>query len=321
MRLILMSVLAMALGIASSGLSAQAYPVKPVKMIVPFAPGGAVDIMGRTMAQVLTQALGQSFVVENRPGAGGLIALDAVAKSPADGYTLAVGGAGPLTMSPSLFKERGFDPLAQLDPIIWFATTPGVLVVRHDLKAQSVKELVALSKSPPGLTMASAGAGSINHLMGEYFQALAGVTWSHIPYKGSAPALSDLAASRVDVMMDIVPTATPFVKSGKLRALAVTTIKRSGQLPDVPTLDELGFKGYDVSSWLSLLAPKGTSAEILGKLNAELNKALKSPDVVERLAKLGAEPAGGPPERAAQQMQVELPRWAEIIRSSGAKAE
>jgi tripartite-type tricarboxylate transporter receptor subunit TctC len=321
MKSLLVALLAFVLGVAAPEICAQAYPTKPVRMIVPFAPGGAVDIMGRAMAQALSEALGQSFLVENRPGAGGLVALDAVAKSPPDGYTLAVGAAGPLTMSPSLFKDRGFDPLAQLDPVIWFASTPGVLVVRPDLKADSVAELLALSKIPPGLTMASAGSGSINHLMGEYFQTQAGVKWSHVPYKGSAPALTDLAAGRVDVLVDIVPTATPFVRSGKLRALAVTTSKRAAQLAEVPTLEELGFKGFDVSSWLSLLAPKGTPPDVIATLNGALNKALRSPEMIERLAKLGAEPVGGPPGRVADQIRVELPRWAEIIRASGAKAE
>ncbi|MDO8605130.1 MAG: tripartite tricarboxylate transporter substrate binding protein [Phaeospirillum sp.] len=302
--------------------TAQTYPSKPVRLIVPFAPGGAVDISGRLMAQALSAALHQSFIVENRPGAGGLLALDAVAKSEPDGYTLAVGAAGPLTISPSLYKDRGFDPLTQLAPVIWFASTPGVLVVKPGLKAANVKDLLALSKSTPaGLNMASAGSGSINHLMGEYFQSQAGVKWVHIPYKGSSPALTDMMGGGVDVMMDLVPTATPFVKTGKLRALAVTTTKRSRQLPDVPTLQELGYRDFNVSSWLSLLAPKGTPPEIVAKLNAALNAALKSPDMQERLAAIGAEPEGGTPERVAQQVRVEMPRWAEIIRASGAKPE
>lgn len=303
--------------------AAQTYPAKPVKLVVPFAAGGAVDIMGRLMAQALTQSLGQSFIVENRPGVGGLLALDAVAKSAPDGYTLAVGAAGPLTISPSLYKDRrAFDPLSQLDPVIWFASTPGVLVVKPELKAANLKELLSLSKSPSGgLLMASAGSGSINHLMGEYFQSQARVKWSHVPYKGSSPALTDLVGGHVDVMMDIVPSAAPYLKAGKLRAIAVTTAKRSRQLPDVPTLQELGYRDFNVSSWLSLLAPKGTPPEIIARLNGELNKALKTPEMQERLALLGAEPEGGVPERVAQQVRIDLPRWTEIIRTSGAKPE
>lgn len=308
---------------ASVGLAtAQTYPTKPVRLIVPFAPGGAVDIAGRLMAQTLSTALHQSFIVENRPGVGGLLALDAVAKSAPDGYTLAVGAAGPLTISPSLYKDRGFDPLTQLVPVIWFASTPGVLVVKPGLQATNLKELLALSRSTAGnLNMASAGSGSINHLMGEYFQSQAGVKWVHIPYKGSSPALTDLMGGGVDLMMDLVPTATPYVKAGKLRAIAVTTTKRSRQLPEVPTLQELGYKDFNVSSWLSLLAPKGTPLEIVAKLNTTLNAALKSPEMQERLAAIGAEPEGGTPERVAQQVRVEMPRWAEIIRASGAKPE
>lgn len=309
--------------VASVGTAAaQTYPAKPVRLIVPFAPGGAVDIAGRIMAQALTTALHQSFIVENRPGVGGLLALDAVAKSAPDGYTLAVGAAGPLTISPSLYKDRGFDPLTQLAPVIWFASTPGVLVVKTGLKATNLKELLALSKSTSaGLNMASAGSGSINHLMGEYFQSQAGVKWVHVPYKGSSPALTDLMGGGVDVTMDLVPTATPYVKAGKLRAIAVTTTKRSRHIPEVPTLQELGYKDFNVSSWLSLLAPKGTSPEIVAKLNTALNAALKSPEMQERLAAIGAEPEGGAPERVAQQVRVEMARWAEIIRASGAKPE
>ncbi|MEO7242092.1 MAG: tripartite tricarboxylate transporter substrate binding protein [Variovorax sp.] len=312
--------LACALGLASGAAMAQAYPSKPVRLIVPFAAGGAVDIAGRMMAESLSTALNQPFIVENRPGAGGLIAYDAVARSAPDGYTLAVGAAGPLTMSPSLYKEREFDPLKQLTPIIWFASTPGVLVVRSTLKADNLSELVALSKKEPNaLNMGSAGSGSINHLMGEYFQKQAGVKWLHIPYKGSAPALADLMAGNVDLMMDIVPTAAPYIKAGKMRALAVTTATRSKQLPDVPTLAELGYKNFDVSSWLSLLAPAGTPPEIVSKLNGALDTALKTREVQDRLAAIGAEPEGGPPSRVSDQVRVELPRWAEIIRDSGAK--
>lgn len=202
------------------------------------------------MAQALSQALGQSFVVENRPGVGGLTALELVAKSAPDGYTLAVGTVGPLTVSPTLFKERAFDALEQLEPVIWFASTPGIIVVRNDLEANDVLTLVALSKANPDrLSMASAGAGSIQHLMGAYFQDKTGIKWLHVPYKGSIPALTDLAAGRVDLILDVVPSAAPLVKSGRLRALAVTTQKRSTQMPEVPTLEELGIKGFDIDSW------------------------------------------------------------------------
>lgn len=308
---------------AASGIAtAQTSSNKPIRLVVPFAPGGMIDIAGRLMSQALATELKVPVIVENRPGAGGLLALELVSKAPPDGLTLAVGGAGPLTISPSLYKSRGFDPLKNLSPVIWFASTPGVLVVRPDLAAKDIKDLLALSKSAPSsLNMASAGSGSINHLMGEYFQSVAGIKWTHVPYKGSSPALTDLMGGRVDVMMDIVPTAAPYVKSGKLRALAVTTDRRSQQLPEVPTLMELGFKGFNVSSWMSLLAPSGTPPELRLKLNEALNRALRGHDLRDKLAAIGAYPEGGVPERVFDQARIELPRWASIIEATGAKAE
>jgi tripartite-type tricarboxylate transporter receptor subunit TctC len=304
------------------GAAAQSYPSKPVRLVVPFAAGGAVDILGRLMAQSLTASTGGSFIVDNKPGAGGLIALNEVAKSAPDGYTLAVGSPGPLTIGPNLFVDAKFEPLARLDPIIWFAGTPAVVVVRTDLKAGSVKELVALSKSTPaGLNMASTGSGSLAHLMAKFFESMAGVSWTHVPYKSSAPALTDMAAGRIDVMIDSMPTAAPFVKAGKLRGLAVTTSRRSVELPDLPTLQELGYKDYDVSSWYALLGPKGTPPAIVSRLNGDLNKALQTAEVKERILKIGAEPEGGPPERLTRQIKLELDRWGSVIKAAGVKID
>jgi tripartite-type tricarboxylate transporter receptor subunit TctC len=301
---------------------AQGYPNKPVRVLVPFAAGGAVDILGRTMAQALSESLGQSFVVENRPGVGGLTTLEAVAAAAPDGYTIAVASAGPMSVSPSLFAARAFDPIRQLEPVIIFANTPGVIVGRPDLPAANVSELVALSKTKAGgLTMGSAGSGSVLHLMGEYFQNRQGLKWTHVPYKGSNPALLDLAASRVDVMVDVVPTAAPYVKTGKLKGYATTTQKRASQLPDLATLEEQGFRGYDMGSWMGIAVPKGTSAEIVGKLNGVLNAALRTPEMQSRLVTMGAEPEGGAPSHFAQRLATDLPRWAEVIRSSGTKVE
>lgn len=316
---------ALCLNFATAAVHAQAvsaYPAKPVRVIVPFAAGGAVDLIGRQIAVALNESLNQAFVVENRPGAGGLIALEQVAGAAPDGYTLAIGAAGPLSMSPSLYKERNFDPLVRFEPVIWYASTPGVLVVNPAVKAATVAELVALSKATPQpLNMGSAGSGSINHLMGEYFQEKTGIKWLHVPFKGSAPALTELMAGRLDVMMDIVPTASPLVNTGKLRALAVTTPVRSSRLPNTPTLKELGYKDFDVSSWISLMAPKGTPPEIVHKLNTALNKALQTPAVRARLSGVGAEPEGGAGDRVTQRLKLEIPRWAAIIKSSGASAE
>lgn len=301
----------------SAGAPAQVYPSRPVKLIVPFAPGGPVDIVGRIMAQVLTTATGQSCIVENRPGAGGLVAMDAVANSAPDGHTLAVGGNGPLTMSPSLYRGMKFDTLARLEPVIWYSTTPGVLIVRADLKAADVRELLALSKAvPAGLTMGSGGSGSLPHLMGEYFQSLAGVQWTHVPFKGGAPALVEMVAGRIDVMMDFVSTAGPHVKSGRVRALAATTPRRSSQMPDVPTLHELGYNNFNASSEVSLLAPKGTPREIVTRLNAELNKSLLTADIRSRLAALGGEAEGGTPEHLGERVRSDLERWGKVIRDA-----
>jgi tripartite-type tricarboxylate transporter receptor subunit TctC len=300
-----------------NGALAQGYPSKPVRLLVPFAPGGAVDIVGRIMAQALTTATGQSFVVENRMGAGGLIAMEAVAKAEPDGYTLAVGGNGPLTMSPNIYRDMNFDTLARLEPIIWYATTPGVLIVRSDLKASNVNELIALSKATPGgLTMGSGGSGSLPHLMGEYFQSASAIRWTHVPYKGSAPALTDMVAGRIDVMLDVVSTAAPYVKSGKMRALAVTTPKRSSQMPEVPTLQELGYKDFSMSSEVSLLAPKGTPREVITRLNAVLNKSLEDAEIRSRLASLGGEPEGGPPQHLGERVRSDLERWGKVIRDA-----
>jgi len=301
---------------------AQSYPTKPVRVLVPFAAGGSVDIVGRAMAQVLSTSLGQSFVAENRPGAGGLIALDILAKSAPDGYTIAVGSAGPLTVSPTIYKERLFDPLAQLEPVVLFANTPGTILVRHDLPAATVRDLIALSKASQGrLNMASAGSGSVLHLIGEYFQEANGIKWVHIPYKGSAPALVDLAAGRADVMIDSPPSSAPFVKSGKIRVLAVTAQRRSNLIPDAATLEEQGFPGYDMGSWMGIVAPKGTPPDIVMRLNGVLVKSLSSREMLERLANIGAEPEGGSPQQFGQRIQTELRRWSELIARAGIKGD
>ncbi|HVL34848.1 MAG TPA: tripartite tricarboxylate transporter substrate binding protein [Burkholderiales bacterium] len=306
---------------SSAAALAQAYPAKPVRMIVPFAAGGSVDIVGRTMAQALTEALGQSFFVENRPGVGGLLAMDAVASTAPDGYTLGVGSAGPLTVAPAIHRDRGFQPLAQLEAIVLFASAPGAILARHDLPAANARELIALSKGAPGkLTMASAGSGSVLHLIGEYFQERNDIRWTHIPYKGSGPALVDLVAGRVDVMIDTPPSAAPHVKSGRIKVIALTSRARSSLLPEVSTLAEQGFPGYDMGSWMGLVAPKGTPRAVITQLNAALVKALKNPEVQQRLASLGAEPDGGTPEQFAEKIKVELARWTEVIERTGIKA-
>jgi tripartite-type tricarboxylate transporter receptor subunit TctC len=309
--------LAILLVCSASAAFSQAYPNKPVTIVVPYAPGGATDIVVRLMGQALAAELGQSFIIENKPGGGGLIGVEQVARAKADGYTLLGVSTGPATISPLLFKERKFDPLERLEPINLFTNTPGVLLVRNGLSAKTVDQLVAQSRSAPGtLNMASAGNGSLQQLMGEFFQVQTGVKWTHIPFSGTSPALNEMMGERVDVMFDVVASAAPFVKSGKFRALAVTTPTRSKQLPDVPTLEELGYQGYNFSGWQALLAPKGTPPEIVERLNAVLNKALKTDDMKKRLAGMGAEPIGGEPQVLRNQMIEEIRKWSSTIRTA-----
>ena len=293
----------------NQNLYAQAdYPNRPVKMIVGFPAGGAVDGAGRMMAQILQKAFNQTFIIENRPGVGGMLAMQEVARAAPDGYTLAVGSAG----SPSIFKKANFDPRQSLAPVIWFVNNPGIVVIRKDLPVNNIAELVKLSKTKE-LNMASAGTGSVLHLMGEYFQERMGIKWVHVPYKGSGPALTDMVAGRTDVALELVPSAAPFVKAGQLRALAITSTKRLNALPEVPTLGELGYSGLDMGSWMALLAPKGTSAEIINKLNQALNEAMKNPELIQKVNAGGGELVGGTPQDLTNQMNKEIPRWAAII--------
>jgi tripartite-type tricarboxylate transporter receptor subunit TctC len=301
---------------------AQSYPTRPVKIIVPYPPGGATDIAARLIAGSLTEAFGQAFTVENRPGAGGMIALDQVASAAPDGYTLLVASTGPIAISPVLYKDRNFNPLTKMDGIILFASAPGIIVSRNNLKVRDIKELITLSKaSPNSLTMASAGNGSFQHLLGVYFQNSLGIKWTHIPFKGSSPALNEMMGDRVDVMIDVIPSAAPMVKAGRLRALAVTTPKRSSQLPNVPTLEELGYKGFDKSGWHALFGPKGMPIEIVTKMNNILNKSLNTPDMQLKLGAIGADAEGGTPEKLNDRLRTELREWAQVIQLSGTVVE
>jgi tripartite-type tricarboxylate transporter receptor subunit TctC len=300
----------------------QAYPAKTVRLIVPFAPGGSTDIVARLIGQKLTEAWGQQVIVENRPGAGGTIGVDYVAKSPPDGYTLIFGHVGTFGFGPPLYGKLPYDPLKDFAPIALFAAVPNMLVVHPSLPARSVKELVALARSRPGeLNYASSGNGSASHLAVEYFKLLTKTNIVAIPYRGTGPMLIDLMAGQTLLTITGVPPLAPHVQSGRLRALAVGSTKRLALFPQLPTIAESGFRDYEVTTWYGPLAPAKTSRETILRLNSELMKILGRPDVRERLASEGAEPLGSTPEQFGAYIQREIERWTRVIKEAGVRAE
>jgi tripartite-type tricarboxylate transporter receptor subunit TctC len=314
--------LAATLAILTSHAAADAYPAKPIRFVVAFPPGGGTDIIARSIAQKLAERLAQQVVVDNRPGAGGNIGTDIVAKSAPDGYTLLMGSAGPLAINASLFAKMPFDPVRDLAPVTLAASTPNVLVVHPSLKAATVKELIALAKTKPGeINFASSGHGTPAHLAGELFNSMAGVKLVHVPYKGAAPALADLLGGQVQLMFSTMPPALPHVRDGKLRALAVTSLKRSPAAPELPTVDEIALPGFEANTWHGVVLPAGASAAIIARLNREIVAILHLPDVVERLSSQGAEAVGSTPEEFAAYIKSETVKWARVVRESGAKAE
>jgi tripartite-type tricarboxylate transporter receptor subunit TctC len=302
--------------------SAQTYPVKPIRIVVPFPPGGATDILARDVAQKLTEAWGQQVIVDNRPGAGGNIGSELVAHSAPDGYTLEMGTVGTHAINASLYAKMPYDHVKDFAPVILVAGVPNVLVVNNAVPANSVAELIAYAKANPGkLNFASSGNGTSIHLSGELFKVMAGVQMTHIPYKGSAPALQDLLGGQVQLMFDNLPPSLPQIKAGKVRALAVTSLTRAPALPDVPTVAESGLPGFEASSWFGILAPAGTPPAIVAKLNAEIAKWLATPEAKEQLAKQGANAAGGTPEEFAKHIAAETAKWAKVVKDSGAKID
>jgi len=307
---------------APTAVSAQGYPTRPVKLVVPFPPGGPLDITGRLIAQKLSDAWGQSVVVENKPGAGGNIGADLVAKSAPDGYTILMGALSTHAVNPSLYAKMPYDAVKDFAPITLLATTPNVLVVNPSLPVNSVQDLVAYAKANPGkLSFGSGSNGSAGHLAGELFKVDTGTDIVHIPYKGGAPATQALLAGDVQFMFDNLANATPQVKAGKLKALAVTTAERSRLAPELPTMAEAGLPGFDISTWFGLLAPAGTPKDVIAKWNTEVTKILNSPDMRERLTALGAEAAPTTPEQFAAFIQREIPKYARIVKASGAKVD
>jgi tripartite-type tricarboxylate transporter receptor subunit TctC len=306
----------------ASGAFAQAYPNHAIRLVVPFPAGGTTDILARDVAKKLTDALGQSVVVDNRPGAGGNIGADLVAKAPPDGYTLLMGTVGTHAINPSLYAKMPYDHVKDFVPVVLVAGVPNVLVVNPSVPVNTVADLIKLAKSKPGaINFASSGSGTSIHLSGELFKTMTGVDMTHVPYKGSSPALTDLMGGQVQIMFDNLPSSLALIKSGKLRAVAVTSLKRAPALPDVPTVSESGVPGFEASSWFGILAPAGTPAPIVAKLNAEVNKWLQSPEGKEQLLAQGAEVAGGPPEQFVAHIRAETDKWAKVVKASGAKVD
>lgn len=308
------------LAFASLGAAAQtAWPTKPIRIVVTFPPGGAPDTLARVLADKWA-ALGQPVTVDNKPGAGGNIGTDLVAKSAPDGATLIVGTVGTHGINASLYPNLPYHPQRDFTPITFLASTPNLLVVNNTVPAKTTQELVDLAKKTP-LTFGSSGSGTSIHLSGELFNTLAGVKMQHIPYKGRAQAIPDLLGGRISMIFDNMPSALPLVKSGELRAIAVTSAQRSPAAPQIPTLAESGLPGFEATSWFALFAPANLPREVQMKINAETTRVLGLPDVKEKLATLGLEPAPGTPDQLATLVQSEMTKWAKVVKESGAKPD
>jgi tripartite-type tricarboxylate transporter receptor subunit TctC len=311
---------AAALGLAIASASAQAvWPTKPIRIVVTFTPGGAPDTLARVLAEKWG-ALGQSVTVDNKPGAGGNIGADFVAKSAPDGYTLVVGTVGTHAINAALYPNMPYNPQKDFTPVAFLASTPNLLVVNNNVPAKTTQELIALAKKEQ-LNFGSSGSGTSIHLSGELFNTLAGVKMQHIPYKGRAAAIPDLLGGRLTMIFDNMPSALPLVKSGELRAIGVTSAQRSAAAPQIPTLAESGLPGFEATSWFALFAPANLPRDVQLKINAETARVLALPDVKEKLATLGLDPNPGTPEQLATLVQAEMVKWAKVVKESGAKPD
>jgi tripartite-type tricarboxylate transporter receptor subunit TctC len=307
---------------ATAAQAAEIYPSKPIRMIVPYPPGGASDIIARMLGQKLSGSLGQPVVIENRAGAGGNIGADAVAKAPADGYTLLMGNIGPNAISPGLYKTLPFDPIKDFTPISLVSAVPIVLVVHPSLPIKTIQDLIALATATPGrIAYASAGVGSSNHLAMELFKSMAKVDLLHVPYKGGGPAMTDLIGGQIGIAFDTLPVVLSHVRSGKLRAIAIAGTRRSELLPGVPTVAESGLPGYSTSSWGGVMGPAGMPPAIVSRLNAEIIKVLKQSDFRERLAAEGIEVMGSTPDEFGSFLKAEISKWTNVINTAGIKAD
>ena len=316
--------LALALAVATFSCTAlaQAWPTKPIRIVVPFPPGGGTDIIARETSQRVAAATGWTFVIDNKPGAGGNLGVDSAAKSAPDGYTIVIGQTSNLAVNPTLYAKMPYDSQKDLVPIVLLANAPLVMVTGTGTPYKTLADAVSAAKAKPGaLNFASPGNGTVAHLTSEMFQKAANVKTQHVPYKGAAQALTDVISGTVDLYMSSVPTLIGQIRNGKLRPLAVSSAKRVDDLPNVPTINEAGYQGFDAVTWFGLLAPAGTPREAIVRLNAEFNKALQNPQLRKKLGDEGADPAGGTPEQFAALIREEIPRWGKVVKDSGAKVD
>ncbi len=313
--------LALIFATIAAGALAQEFPTKPIRLLIPFPPGGGTDFVSRVVANKLADTLKWNVVPENRPGASGNIAIEATAKSPADGYTIVMGQSDNMMLGPWLYPNVGYDTVKSFVPIVQVSRTSLAMVSAAKSPLASPADLVARGKSPAGLSWATAGNGSVGHVFGEQFQRAAGIKILQVPYKGATPALADVMGGQIDIAIMSVPSVLGLVKSGKLTAVAVSSAQRSAALPATPTLDESGQRGLDVTIWLGLFAPIGTPAPIIARLNAEVNKVLESPDVIERVTAQGVSVAGGSSEAFAAFVRADYERWGRVVKESGVKLE
>jgi tripartite-type tricarboxylate transporter receptor subunit TctC len=312
----------LALGLASGAALAQSYPSKPIRWIAPFPPGGGTDVISRTIAQKLTEAWGQQVIVENRPGSGGTIGLATAAKSAPDGYTVVLGQLANMGIAPGLYAKLPYDPVRDLAPVSLVLSAPLILVAHPSLPAKNTKELLALARAKPdSITFGSPGNGTTGHLAAEMIKSTTGVKMTHVPYKGASPAITGLLGGEIAIYVSTIPPALPMMKAGRLKALGVTSTKRTATLPDVPTISESGLPGYEVTNWYGVMLPAGVSKDLIARLNAEVARILRLPDVQQRFQGEGGDVAPNTPEQFAAFIKSEIAKWDKAIKASGARVD
>jgi tripartite-type tricarboxylate transporter receptor subunit TctC len=313
-----------ALALACAGTAwaqAATYPSKPIHIVVTFTTGGAPDILARLIGERLQATWGQSVIVDNKPGAGGNTGADSVAKAPPDGYTVVLGTVGTHSINGALYAKMPYDMVKDFAPVTLLATTPNMLVINNNVPAKTLQEFIALGKKEGKMSFASSGSGTSIHVSGELFKTMTGIDMQHIPYKGRASAIPDLLGGRVTMMFDNMPSSLPLVRDGKLRALGVTSAKRSAAAPDIPTIAESGLPGFEAVSWFAMFAPANTPKPIVDKLQGEVSRILKSPEISKRLLEIGLDPVGGTPAELADYQKSEIAKWAKVVKDSGATAD